>query len=150
MVTGFYYLHTNGKLIYKRDLPGMASDIRESDFAIMIWPIDTENREDAWGLLVEALACGVDLEQVMRLAVKWRCDDEDALIYAKHAGAKLFKDGNRWCATKGNFIDLQNSPAGFGSTALEALAGLCKALGYKPQKLWGATFASLLAKKDEE
>ena len=144
MIDGFYYLHTNGKLIYKRNLPGTAADIRESDFAVMLWPIDVQNRENAWQILVEALACGANLERVMELSVKWRCSDEDALIYALHAGARLFMDGDKWCATREDFVDLQESPAGFGSTALEALANLCKDLGYRPQKLWGATFASLL------
>jgi hypothetical protein len=144
MISGFYYLHKNDKLIYKRDLPGMAADIRESDFAIMLWPIDLEDRENAWQVLVEALACGANLERVMELAVKWRCSDEDALIYASRVGARLFMDEDKWCATRKDFVDIQESPAGFGSTALEALANLCKDLGYRPQKLWGATFASLL------
>lgn len=30
---GWYYMHKNGDLIYKRDTAGMAADIRESDFA---------------------------------------------------------------------------------------------------------------------
>jgi hypothetical protein len=143
-IDGFYYLNVNDKLIYKRDFPGMAADIRESDLAIMLWPIDLEDRENAWQILVEALACGANLERVMELAVKWHCSDEDALIYALRVGARLFKDGDQWCATREDFVDLQESPAGFGSTALEALAGLCRSLGYKPQKMWGATFASLL------
>ena len=33
MEQGWYYLHTNGDLIYKRELGGTAADIRESDFA---------------------------------------------------------------------------------------------------------------------
>lgn len=143
-ITGIYYLHTNDKLIYKRDLPGMEADIRESDFAIMLWPIDLEDRENAWQVLVEALACGANLERVMELAVKWHCSDEDALIYASRVGARLFKDGDQWCATREDCSDSHESPRGLGSTALEALAGLCKSLGYRPQKMWGTTFERLL------
>jgi hypothetical protein len=144
MIDSWYYLHTNGKLIYKQDFPGIEADIRESDLAIMLWPIDLEDRENAWQVLVEALACGANLERVMELAVKWRCNDEDALIYASCVGARLFMDGDQWCATRKDFVDLQESPAGFGNTALEALAGLCQSLGYRPQKMWGTTFERLL------
>ena len=144
MIIGFYYLHINGDLIFKHNLPGTAADIRESNFAIMLWPIDVEDRENAWRILVEALACGAKLNRVQELAAKWHCDDNDAQFYAHRVGALLFLDGNRWCATKGSFVNLQESPAGFGITALEAMAELCKALGYKPQKMWGATFVDLL------
>jgi hypothetical protein len=33
MIEGWYYLHTNGDLIYKRELGETAADIRESSFA---------------------------------------------------------------------------------------------------------------------
>lgn len=35
-------------------------------------------------------------------------------------------DGNQWCATNPDFIDLQQSPAGFGDTAEEAIEALTK------------------------
>lgn len=144
MITGFYYLHTNGDLIFKHNLPGTAADIRESDFAVMLWPADTENRECVWRILVEALACGADLDRVRELAAKWHCDNDDAQVYADRVGVLLCMDGDQWCATRKDFESLQLSPAGFGDTALEAMAVLCKELGYKPQKTWGATFANLL------
>jgi len=54
---GWYYLHTNGELIFKRELDGnTAADISESPFARAMWPVDPSNRENAWTLLVEALA----------------------------------------------------------------------------------------------
>lgn len=34
------------------------------------------------------------------------------------------KDGNNFCATLDDFIDLQASPAGFGDTKVEAIIGL--------------------------
>lgn len=37
---------------------------------------------------------------------------------------RLFMDGNVWCAVCGDFVDLQNSPAGFGDTPTEALQNL--------------------------
>lgn len=146
-LTGWYYLHTNGDLIYKRELGDTATDIRESDFARMLWPVDPENREGAWRIVVEALAIGANKDRVLELAKKWHCDNVDAKIYAQRIGANLFMDGNQWCATRKDFSNLQESPTGFGDTALEALTELCKALKFKPSKIWGTTFADLLTIK---
>lgn len=33
----------------------------------------------------------------------------------------VFRDGNKWCCVRGDFINLQESPAGFGNTFEEAL-----------------------------
>ncbi len=148
-IIGWYYLHQNRELLYKRELGGTAADIRESPFALAMWPLDPEDRESAWTILVEALALGADRTRVLELAKKWHCHDNalgsgDAAIYAKRVGARVFRDGNAWCATRQDFIDLQASPAGFGDTALEALAALCKALGLRPGKTWNAHFRDLL------
>ncbi|MDY6957996.1 MAG: hypothetical protein SVK08_02450 [Halobacteriota archaeon] len=150
MIKGWYYLHTNGELIYKQDIGSIAADIRESPFAVMMWPVDTRDRAAAWRILIEALACGARKDRVMELANKWKCNDDDAQIYAEKVGAVLKKDGDQWCATRGDFKNLQQSPAGFGDTALEAFADLCKNLGYKPAKTWGMTFAGLLHHKRME
>ena len=37
---------------------------------------------------------------------------------------KVQKDGNAWCATGENFTNLQESPAGFGGSPIEALSQL--------------------------
>ncbi len=149
-IVGWYYLHTNGELIYKREIDGgTAADIRESPFARAMWPVIPADRETAWNTLVEALALGADEGRVAELAVKWKCDDEDAVVYAGHIGARVFRDGNAWCATRADFIDIQTSPAAFGATALEALGRLCKDLGLKPGKMWNAHFRDLLASRSE-
>lgn len=143
-IQGWYYLHTNGDLIYKRDLEGTAADIRETTFARSMWPMDTQDRAGAWQILVEASALGARPERIKELAEKWQCDDEDADIYAKRLGVTLQMDGNAWCAIPAWFINLHESPAGFGDTKLEALAALCKDLGFTGGKMWNATFESLL------
>lgn len=147
-IIGWYYLHQNGSLIYKRELGGTAADIRESDFAIALWPFDPEDRAGAWHICVEGLAAGADKARVMELAKLWQCDDIDAPHYAKHLGGDIFMDGDQWCAVGPGFDNLQESPAGFGDTALEAFAALAKELGYKPSKMWGHAFQSLLQDKD--
>jgi uncharacterized protein (DUF2461 family) len=95
-------------------------------------------------VLIEGLAAGADKAKIRELSIKWQCYDDDAQEYANRVGARLSKDGSQWCATRTDFIDLQSSPAGFGDTALEAMAELCKELGYHPSKMWGASFRSLL------
>ena len=106
---GWYYLHTNGELIYKRELGATAADIRESDFARALWPMEPSDREGAWRILVEGLAAGANPERIKELAERWECDNEDADIYAERLGINLFLDGNQWCATAGNFVNLQES-----------------------------------------
>lgn len=39
---------------------------------------------------------------------------------------QVFKDGSAWCAVGADFINLQESDAGFGDTPVEALAELLK------------------------
>jgi hypothetical protein len=143
-IEGWYYLHTNSSLIYKRDLGDTVADLRESNFVRGIWPLDVERRDYAWNICVEALAAGADKERVMDLAGKWMCDDEDAPNYANFFGVVLGEDGNQKTATRKDFINLQESPAGFGDTYLEAMSDLAKQLGYRPSKMWGAKFSDLL------
>lgn len=130
-ITGWYYLHTNGSLIFKRH-PFMPD--AGSPFVQRVWPVAFD-RMCAWVILVEALSLGANLERVMELAKKWHCTDEDAAVYVSelnkraclvHDHIKLYKDGDQWCAIYGDFANLQESPAGFGETALEALAALPK------------------------
>lgn len=147
-IIGWYYLHVNGELIYKRDLDGTAADIRESDLARGLWPMDPQDREGAWRIVIEAGAAGAKPERIKELAAKWQCDDEDAEIFAKHMGMRLYRDGNQWCATRADFENLQESTAGFGGTALDAFIDLAKSLGYKPSKMWGAIFRDLVKVKE--
>ena len=144
-IEGWYYLHTNGDLIFKKAYDGTAADIRESDFARAMWPMDPSNRANAWQILVEGNAAGANKQRIAELAAKWYCDDTDATHYANYLDFKLFKDGNQWCAAPSDFINLQESPCGFGDTALDAMAALCTELGYKPSKMWGNSFPGLLA-----
>lgn len=143
---GVYYLHTNGDLIYK---PGTDSvpDIRESNFACGLWFVDPRDRAGAWSIVVESLAGGANPDRVRELATKWGCTDEDAEKYAEYIAVKLFKDGAQWCATRSDFINLQESPAGFGERAYEALAALAKELGYEPATMWGTPFQQLVGSK---
>lgn len=143
---GWYYLHANGELIHKGPHTDV-SDFRESTFVRAFWPIDVRDREGAWTILVEARAGGANGARIAELAEKWHCDDADAVHYAQRVNCTLSRDGDSWMAAPVNFENLQESPAGFGDTCLEAMAELCKALGYRPATMWGPTFKGLLAGK---
>ena len=142
-IIGWYYLHTNGSLIYKPG-PDAIADIHDSDFARCSWPMDPEQREGAWDICIEGTALGADPARVTELAHKWRCDDADANEYANRAGITINRHGNVWCATGPGFTNLQESPAGFGDTKLEAMAALAKEMGLRAGHIWRASFRDLL------
>lgn len=148
-IKGWYYLHANGDLIYKPH-PDAAADIRDSDLARALWSVEHSDRLGAWSILVEASAAGANPVRIKELAAKWGCDDTDAAEYANRVGCKIVQDGNQWCATRQDFINLQVSPAGFGETALDAMVDLCRVLGYQPTKMWGASFADLLRAQEQQ
>lgn len=144
MIEGYYYLHINGELIFKRGEDSIV-DIRESDFCRAAWTCDPTSRLNAWNMLIEALSLGAKKERIMELARKWNCDDEDAQIYASYAHLLLDRDGDKVTATRFDFTNLQECPCGFGDTALEAMADLCKQLGFEGGKMnWHASFMDLL------
>lgn len=141
MIDGYYYLHTNGKLIYKKYIDDkMVDDFIESDFVLNFWPMDFSDRMCAWRLIVEALASGAERGGVFDLASKWLCDDKDAKIYASKIGVNLFEnEGVFVCRTRNNIAN-----QGEGVTALHALADLCKKVGYKPNKTFKHSFENLV------
>lgn len=125
---GWYYLHENGDLIWKRFRP----EHEAGGFVRKVWPCDPSNREHAWLICIEALAMGATRARVMGLAATWGLTDDDAQMFVKQATAndqpvfRLFRDGDQWCATFHDFVNVQESQCGFGPTALEALAELAK------------------------
>jgi len=146
MITGYYYLHENGSLIYKVGTDCVA-DFRESDFVKAFWPFDPEDRETAWNLLVESLAAGANKDRVMELAEKWGCTNEDATHYADRIKCSV------GCLDDRGIVAIPSNSSryhGEGSSALEAMARLCSSMGYKPQKTWGHTFKDLVEKANAE
>jgi len=68
---GFYYLHVNNSLIYKRMMDeNTIDDLIDSDFVKYIWKVDLCNRMNAWDLLVEAFFLGVDEERIYSFSKK--------------------------------------------------------------------------------
>lgn len=143
VIIGWFYLHTNNELIYKND-PDAITDIRESDFCKAAWLWDG-SRGSAWAILIEASSIGANSDRIKELAEKWGCNNDDAKNYAKRqAGIVLEMDGNSFVAKRTDFVNLQESPCGFGESFLDAMSDLCKQLGYVRGKTWGNSFANLL------
>jgi hypothetical protein len=66
IVDGYYYLHTNGDLIYKRFEPEA-----DSPFVKHFWPFDHTNRMDAWIIVLEATALGANMDRIKELKIHW-------------------------------------------------------------------------------
>lgn len=81
MSDGYYYLHTNKCLIYKKN--HVESDFLDSDFVVKHWKIDITSRLSAWTIIIESLALGADLDCVKSLCDKWKCDIEDLHNYLR-------------------------------------------------------------------
>lgn len=128
-ISGYYYLHVNGDLIYKQNLPGTYEDLIKSVFVRRIWLADTSNRERAWDILVEASALGANMKKIEELKEKWGCDNDDALIYADRKGIVLKCVEETWCAAKEEDGITQT---GRGNSALEAMAKLFYVCEEKP------------------
>jgi hypothetical protein len=120
-VSGYYYLHTGGALIYKRALPGVVSDFENSDFVKCWWPVEPSDRRGGWRILIEATARGADLDHVAQLARTWHCDDDDAAEYARREGIDLTQDAGEYVATL-------DGAQGRGAHALTAFIALFNAL----------------------
>lgn len=116
----WYYLHTNGDLIHKWARPDT------SDFVRKIWEVDPTLRRDAWVLCVEAAALGANPARIKALAKRWNLTDEDAHVFAQKLGMFLRMDGDQWMAAENDFVDLQESQAGFGHTCLDALTDFAR------------------------
>ena len=72
----WYYLHTNGQLLYKRFEPES-----DSPFVRRVWPVDPTDRSTAWRILLEAIGMVTDTRQIRELAAKWGCDAKDLVEY---------------------------------------------------------------------
>lgn len=80
-MVGYYYLHQNGDLIWKRFRPDA------SDFVKRIWHLDTTDRMSAWALLIEATALGARHGRIVELSQKWGCNAKDLTEFLARASS---------------------------------------------------------------
>ena len=95
-MTGYYYLHTNGSLIYK---PAIVVDLDpnyfDSSFVKKVWQFDSEDRGNAWTIVLEALSLGVSTDRAKELSIKWGLTIEDfyEFMMRNTDPGKLLQDG---------------------------------------------------------
>ena len=77
----YYYLHENGDIIGKNPIVVESDgDYFRSPFVKSVWRVDLDERNNAWILVIEALAMGAREERIRELATKWGLDFQDSLI----------------------------------------------------------------------
>jgi hypothetical protein len=146
-ITGWFYLRKDGTLVHTPDTKGLKGAILSMlvmPEIVTFWPHDLRDRGTAWRILVEATAGGADRDQIQTLATRAGCDDNDGLTYAKRIGCRISKEGMYWKATRADWVSREASPTGYGATVLDAMADLCKSLGYQPSKILQQDFSKLL------
>lgn len=95
---GYYYLHTNGEVIYKPfiDLQQM-DDFEQSPFVKRYWIADHKDRTNAWIIAVEAAAYGAAEGAIERLKKGWGLTDEDGEKFLQHVRVLHGKlDSGEW------------------------------------------------------
>jgi hypothetical protein len=65
-------------------------------------------------------------------------------MFASVIGVDLEIDGNQWCAHRTDFVNLQESPAGFGESKLLAMADLARNRGIRGGHMWRSSFSDLV------
>jgi len=89
---GWYYLHENGDLIWKRFEPEA-----DSTFVKKVWRVDTTDRFSAWKIVLEAFALGGRVDRLLELSEKWKLTFEDSVELLKRTPIKavtgLMSDG---------------------------------------------------------
>lgn len=122
---GYYYLHTNGTLIYKPYIDDMqVNDFTESPFCKKYWTMYDNSRMTVWNILIDAAVNGASIQHILDKAEKFKCDNDDALIYADKSDISLSVhkyDLDVWTAEK-------HGKTGAGLTAIESIIDLKRAL----------------------
>lgn len=93
---GYYYLHTNGDLIYIVNIVvDMDSEYFNSPFVKKYWKFECSNRFDAWMIILEALALDCNMEVAKNLSNKWGLNKEDSILMLKFCPnpSELMKKG---------------------------------------------------------
>lgn len=133
--SGFYYLHTEGALIFKRFDEQRERDLIESPFVSCYWPFDSGNRAHAWQIVICATVAGVHPDRVRVLREMWGCAEEDADKFAEYLGITLGEDQGMMRAVRlATPMSDEKVIVGSGKTKFEALVDLAKAVGWKPNK----------------
>lgn len=91
---GYFFLKEDKRLIYIEG--GFYNDTvklhRCAEDTTAFWHFHSDDRFEAWNMLVEAGAGGADPERIRRLALHWGMLQDDVISYAKELGVEAKKD----------------------------------------------------------
>lgn len=142
-LSGFYYLHVEGALIFRGFDEWREEDLNKSDLVQYYWHFHQANRADAWRICIEATVAGVHPDRVRVLTELWNIrknDYSDANNYAEYLRIDLIKN-----LREGDFTASvpRTGTMGRGATKFEALVALCKRVGWRPVK-GGKSFEQMI------
>jgi hypothetical protein len=126
---GYYYLHTDGALLFKRELPGTHADLMESSFVKAFWSVDPSDRECAWRIILDSLALAAREDRVFPLADKWGCNAVDAEVLLGRLGLKSIYDAPFWLVVERDFVDSNGMPFGTNVNILRAIVDFAGKVG---------------------
>jgi hypothetical protein len=110
MIVGYYYLHTDGSVLWKPIAPGLIEDFENSDLVRCYWPCDPSDRRGAYRILIEATALGADPQRLANLARQWLCSNDDVREYARREGIELVTVAGQYVASLPGFVGRADSP----------------------------------------
>lgn len=83
---GFYYLHTDGNLIFKsQSVMDYDPHYFDSPFVKKVWRIDLRDRFTAWQVVLEALDMGCSIPRAKELSEKWGLTIDDSIEMLKRS-----------------------------------------------------------------
>lgn len=116
----YYYLHENGDLIHK-SMHADPQDFEDNDLVKKWWKLDLTKRLDCYNFLIAAKIFGANQDRIDQLAKHWSFSDDDCQIYIEKVGLECIPDGNSFIVHGPNFVNMQESECGAGSTKFEAV-----------------------------
>ena len=85
MNNGFYYLHSEGNLIFKPTIVADDPGYFNSPFVKKVWRLDTNDRLCAWTIILEALSMGCSIDRAKELSNLWKLTLDDSIEMLKRA-----------------------------------------------------------------
>lgn len=144
-IVGYYILQKDGQLTFHKEntINSLSEALNKigKENIVSYWPINYAYRKTLWIFLIESLALGGHVHQIMRLAKRWNCDSLDAKKFAYYSGIEFKRNGNKFQAS----IYSQNQQhLGTGNNPVTAFKNLAISLQLTPSKTKLNRFEALI------
>lgn len=74
------------------------------------WEFDSERRETAWLICIEAYRAMASLHRIRELAEKWQLTYEDSQEFCRRFGVEIYKDGYYYVASINGKVNTSHEP----------------------------------------